>query len=273
MTGSDLADDCDGKLISYMLSPEGAAFSDARYSTYLTTYNHVFGDEPEYSVADDDRSYARVAPALDALYADWVEEGRPVAPPEEHPELDAKFDDLLADAPFDFEALPIGSGPTAVRVDAEGAWHVEQMEMPHEAPDLEALIPDDLVGPGAHRMSSTAADWGSSLLSRALRRLDATPKQCHIASVMSMTEDSMVGATLYRVPGVPASRLENEFGTVIHRPTKQPWRRTTISGRSVWSAAGGELPGGTIAWWAVDGLVVHVFGSPEGVAAAAGVLP
>ena len=75
MTGSDLADDVDDRLASDMLTPEGAAFTDAYYDTYLRDYEREFGAEPPYSIADDAASYARIAPAIDRAYADWIVAG------------------------------------------------------------------------------------------------------------------------------------------------------------------------------------------------------
>ena len=43
MTGSDLSDDIDTKLMPLLMNAEGQAFSDARYGTYLDEYATVFG--------------------------------------------------------------------------------------------------------------------------------------------------------------------------------------------------------------------------------------
>lgn len=263
MTGSDLADDCDWKLISDTLSSEGVAFSDARYRAYVEAYNDVFASGPEYSIVEDTTSYAQVAPTIDRLYEAWVDAGRPVAPPEDTSELDAKFDEMLANVDFDFEALPQSSRPTAIRMAADGSWQVEELAYPHEAPDLEALITEELVGTDAHRMSSTAADWGSSLLTRALKRLNVRPRDSHVASALSGDPETMLAVTLYRVPGASAERLGEEFGSVIHRPTKRPWAKQEIGGRVVNATDGdGFGEGVNVIWWAVDGLVVHAIGNP-----------
>lgn len=78
LSGSDLIDDTDGKLVSDFMADEGISFSDARYETYLGEYGHLFEAEPDYAVAGNAANYALVEPLLDELYAEWVRVGRPV---------------------------------------------------------------------------------------------------------------------------------------------------------------------------------------------------
>lgn len=47
MTGSDLPDDIDTKLVSQGMNGEGCAFSDARYGAYTTEYGDLFKDLPD----------------------------------------------------------------------------------------------------------------------------------------------------------------------------------------------------------------------------------
>lgn len=75
MTGSDLADDTDWKLLSDLMTADGASFSDARYERYLTDYGELVADESDYGMAEDCALYARVAPLIDRLYADWIRDG------------------------------------------------------------------------------------------------------------------------------------------------------------------------------------------------------
>ena len=41
------------------MNAEGRAFSDARYSAYMTAYGDVFGDAGGYGVADEPDNYGR----------------------------------------------------------------------------------------------------------------------------------------------------------------------------------------------------------------------
>jgi hypothetical protein len=77
MTGSDLARDIDGKLLSDEMTDEGAAFAAARYERYMNAYQDLVGDDEVYRVPEDTGLYERVAPLIDDLYADWVAAGRP----------------------------------------------------------------------------------------------------------------------------------------------------------------------------------------------------
>jgi hypothetical protein len=76
-TGSDIADDVDGKLVSDMFTAEGAGFAAARYGVYLEVYENTFADLPDYGVADDASAAARIEPLLDELYRAWIAAGKP----------------------------------------------------------------------------------------------------------------------------------------------------------------------------------------------------
>jgi hypothetical protein len=79
-TGSDIADDVDGKLVSDMFTAEGAEFASARYGAYLEAYGNTFAEMHDYGVTDDASSTSRIEPILDELYRAWIEAGKP--PPE-----------------------------------------------------------------------------------------------------------------------------------------------------------------------------------------------
>jgi hypothetical protein len=184
MTGSDVADDIDTKLISQDMNAEGRAFSDAQYSAYLSAYNELFTDLPDYGVVDEPANYRRAEQVLDRLYSEWVAEGRPKAPPE---------------TPFEGD-LPL---PTSVSVMVPPGYSEEQLQellapwegselvvvpppteaqMPHVSQALEALVPRDLTSPPMQVSSVRATDWGSSLLNRALKRLDVRLKDAVVVN-------------------------------------------------------------------------------------------
>ncbi|MDQ6796164.1 MAG: hypothetical protein M3067_15375 [Chloroflexota bacterium] len=108
MSGSALLDEVDAKLLPQMMSPEGRAFSDARYGDYLAEYEATFADIPEYGVADDVAKLARIIPVIDRLYSDWVAQGRPALSPER------AQDRRLAEA-AEWQALSVGSDFDALR--------------------------------------------------------------------------------------------------------------------------------------------------------------
>ena len=272
MTGSDLADDIDTKLVSQVMSAEGRAFSDARYRAYTTEYGDLFKDLPDYGVVDDQPNFRRAEELIDRLYADWVAEGRPKAPPQE---------------PFEGE-LPM---PTSVSVMLPPGFSEDQLgellapwpgaevqvlrppteeEMPHTAPDLEALIPRDLTSPPMQVSSVRATDWGSSLLNRALKRLETRPKEAVVVTGMGGEGEQTLTVSIYGVRGVSAERLESEFQSVIFRLPGSRWQRREIAGRHVNWASGREF---NVAYWTRDGVVIHVAGEAAAVERAVGRLP
>jgi hypothetical protein len=249
MTGSDLADDIDGKLVGDVMTPEGQAFSDAVYQRYLADYATAFGDLPEYGVADDAAAYARIEPFIDRLYAEWVASGGPLGAPE--PDADVDFPPPLGDQ--DIAALEsVVSVIPPPRPD----------DKPHEAPVLERLLPTDLTDPPLETWSVSASGWGSSLLKHALTRLEVSPQDAVVVAGIGGHGEKTLAITLYAVRDVPADRLTEEFELVISLPPKGSWEVRQVAGTSVQWAAGPEA---TVAFWARDGLVAHVAGDRDDV--------
>jgi hypothetical protein len=280
MIGTDLADDVDWKLVSSMLSPEGAAFADACYAAYLEEYERLVADEPPYGVVEDAATYARVAPAIDRLYADWVAAGRPALPPVDRSASGAQLGAIAG--PVDDAALAqlfeltVGFGPGVREIQAEpgGGFAVRELERPHAAPDLESLIPLDLADPPLAVDSAAASQWGSSQLNRALKQLGVKPHDAHVASGIGGNGAQTLTVTLYRVPGATADRLAEASASLIVKPPKSRWDMREIAGRTVRWADGRFGPHPVVvASWAVDGLVVHVAGARPDVEAAIARLP
>ncbi len=244
MSGSDLADDIDGKLVADVLSAEGNAFTDAYYDRYLEDYAATFAHLPDYGVVDEPDNYGRIEEVIDRRYQAWVADGRPApASGEDDPavdtdsdpgaarELTAELDQLIAELDFVRE-LP------------------NPDQLPHVAPDLERLVPADLTDPPMDVYSTDATDWNSSLLNRALRRLGVRPDDTAVASAIGGSGPSTFVVTLYAVLGADAARLQEEFRLVIERPGRGPWETREIAGRTVmwaderaFAAASGRKPG------------------------------
>lgn len=272
MTGSDLADDIDTKLVGQVMSAEGRAFSDARYGAYTSEYGELFKDLPDYAVIDDEPNYLRAEALLDHLYSDWVATGRPKARNE---------------PPFEGD-LPM---PTSVSVMLPPGFSEDQLEellahwgdtevtvmrppteerMPHLAPDLEALIPRDLTSPPIEVSSVLATEWGSSLLNRALKRLETRPEDAVVVNGMGGRGEETLTVTIYGVPGQSAERLSAQFQSVFPRLPGSKWQPREVAGKAVSWGSGREF---TQAVWARDGMVVGVAGSPEAVEDAVKRLP
>jgi hypothetical protein len=272
MTGSDLADDVDRKLFSQLMNAEGRAFSDARYGAYVTEYGEVFNDVPDYAVTDDDANYRRAELLLDRIHSEWVAKGRPKASPQ--PQFEGsppKPTSVTIMLPPGFSEDELGgllepwdgTDVTVMRPPTEA-------QMPHVAPNLESLIPRDLSEPPIQVSSVRATDWGSSLLNRALKRLETRPRDAVVVSGLGGEEDHTLTVSIYGVPAVSAERLEAEFQAVIYRPPGSRWGRRDIAGRHVNWASGREF---NVAYWARDGMVIHVAGQVAAVEDAVKRLP
>lgn len=267
MTGSDLADDIDRKLLSDSMTAEGAAFSDARYRAYLSECAALFSEEPDYGVADNDASYATVEPLIDRLYAEWIAAGRPAPEPEVPPALEREFEGMVEAAQIPWEEL-IADGPGiyAVEVKPDGTYDVTLPEPPHDDPSLEALVPADLLDAPIKMDSGTGTNYGSSLFSRAFTQLGVRPRDVTIAHGLARDGEDVFGLTLYRVPGASAEALSTAFAAAIYRPRGSKWEIRRVGGIDVWWAEGYADPDRTIyfniAYWTRDDLVLHVFGRP-----------
>lgn len=259
MTGSDLADDIDTKLVGQVMKAEGRAFSEARYGAYLTGYEEVFKHLPEYGVVDVEANYLQAEALLDRLYAEWVDEGRPKPPPE--PPLEGDLPTLTSVSVMMPAELPEGQWDELLSAwgDTEIAFVPPPTEehMPHVAPDLEALIPRDLTTPPMELWSVRGTEWGSSLLNRALKRLETRPKDAVVVNAIGGEGKQGLFVIIYGVAGASAERLEAEFRSAIARPPGSKWQKRHIAGRDVNWASGRD---GSVAYWARDGLVLHVAG-------------
>jgi hypothetical protein len=270
MTGSDLADDIDGKLLSDGMTTEGADFTAARYERYMTDYNNLLGEDATYRVPEDDDLYARVAPLIDGLYAEWVATGRPDPEPKEPSALEAEFDAMFEAAAIPWEDLAKDAeGPMAIHLKADGSYEVIRPEMPHEDADLEALIPFDIVEPPIAMSSVSATNWGSSLLNRALKQLGVRPRDVTVAAgVGGGKGEQTIAVTVYRVPGASQAQLLEAFASVIYRPRRSSWSDRLIGDTKVSWAEGREGPEyWHVAYWTRDELVLHVAGDPSDIEA------
>ena len=266
MTGSDLADDIDGKLVADDLSDEGRAFSDARYAAYTAAFEATFANEVRYSVGDDEAAYTRIAPVIDAIYAAWVADGRPAAAapmavPPAPPAVERPLPDQVS-----MRLMQESMDRIAAELRPAEPWPPR----PRATPDLEALIPADLADPPLRVSSVAASDWGSSLLRRALKRLGVRAGDGRVVSAVGGHGDETLVVMLYSVPETDHGRLVAEFVDVITLPPRGRWATREVAGRVVQWASGAEF---TVAFWATDGLVVHVAGRVDLVEAAIPRLP
>ena len=147
-------------------------------------------------------------------------------------------------------------------------------QLGHFAPDLEALIPVDLLRSGEQPRSVRATRFAPAV-SRALKAVGVRPRDAVVVSALGDGED-VPTITLFSVPGAGADELASAFEPAIFKPRRARWERREISGRVVWwTEAKGFLGGDdlTVAWWTVDGLVVWITGRPAWLETAVARLP
>jgi len=265
MTGSDIADDIDWKLISDQMTDEGTAFAAARYDGYLTDYGELLGDDGDYRVPETAALYARVAPLIDGLYAGWITAGRPEPEPKEPSPLDSEFDAMFDAAAIPWDDLAKGAdGPIEVHLNTDGSYEVRRPELPHEDPDLEALIPADIVDPPFLLSSTSATHWGSSLLSRTLKQLGIPPRDVVVASGVGGSGEGTIAITIYKVPGASPAELREAFASVIPSPRRSSWSDRSIGDTTVsWAEGKDGSEYWYVAYWTRDELVIHVAGRPS----------
>jgi hypothetical protein len=261
-TGSDIADDVDGKLVSDMFTAEGAEFASAQYGEYLEAYGNTFPDMPDYGVTDDASSASRIEPILDELYRAWIAAGKPPPEPSAVTDLEATELSQIAGIPWE---IPAGH---SVAVSSDGSWELVEETRPHEAPEVEKLVPADLLDESLDVVSSSASHWGSSLLNRALRDLHVRPRDASVATALGGSGERTLAISIYRVPGIDADTLLERFVSVIVRPGRAKWQDRAVDGRRVSWAEGKWAPGEgdvAVAYWTRDGYVFHAAGRPEDV--------
>ncbi len=225
ITGSDLADTTDGKLMSDFIAEDGRAFTDWYYERYLDDFALEFDDLPLYGVGDSQSAQARLHPVLDRRYAEWVSAKRP----ERRTQAE---DQKAANSPKEFTGMMVGGlgGTDELRPEAAAALEsfLTQLQKtgvtvlkappePHAAPDLESLIPPDL-GPNRAVSSTTAILWRSATLDRVLRKLDVARKDAVVVIGMAGRGDEAVTADITRFPGI----TEDELWDVVPTLAKQP---------------------------------------------------
>jgi hypothetical protein len=264
-SGSDIADDVDGKLVSDMFTAEGAEFASARYGEYLEAYGTTFADMSDYGVPDDPSTASKIEPVLDELYGAWLGAGKPAPETPAVSNREALALPPIPDIPWD--EIPKGH---SVAVSSEGSWELIEQTPPHEAPEVEALLPTDLLD-SPDVMSSLASHWGSSLLNRALRDLHVSPTEAAVATAFGGSGERTLAISIYRVPGIDADRLFGRFASVIARPARAKWKDRLVEGHRVSWAEGEWAPGMgdvAVAYWTRDEYVYHAAGQPEDVEAA-----
>jgi len=201
MNGSDLADDCDGKLVSDMVIADGAAFLDARYDAYMEAWDRACRTRPPCSIEDDAAAWGAVEPLIDGLHADWVRAGRPAEPLDEAAFREA-LDTLAERARATWTALRSDRSERKVERSSLRAEGSTTGRPRRTATDVVAAIPTDLADPPLEIESINASAWGASLLNRALKRLGVRTRDAAVVAGIGGQRERTLSVTVY----VPARR-------------------------------------------------------------------
>ena len=276
-TGSDLRDVVGDELTSELLSDDGEAFTTWYYPGYLDDYAVAFADAADYSIADDAAAYARIAPTIDRRFAEWQAAGPATAgfpltfsadeltgmTPDELDQAARELADAIAGDDHAADSFGEATGAETA-TEADGNGH------PHEAPDLEALVPREVAGTRLQVTSARVSDWQSSLLRKAVENLGADPLDAYVALGLGGTGEDTLALTIYAIPGVPQDRLEAEFSRDEYLAEGQHWEQREVDGKTVWWSAAEEFD---TAFYALGGLVITAGGSAARVRAALEILP
>ena len=240
MTGPDLSDDVDGKLVDDVLSNEGRAFTQAAYDAYLDAYADAFARDPEYGVEDTPVNAARAERILDEMFVRWRGHRTDPAGDDSRGEDPVAQEGARADRPSVAPGRPIVVDPD---VAAQAALALQQA-----VANRLRLFPSDV-------SMVPASEWGSSLVNRALKRLAIRPRDATVVSALTSGRWGSVMVALYFVPGAAAADLEREFSGALHRPSSRAWTPIEMAGHPVLRSRDEQFD---VVYWAVDGVVLHL---------------
>jgi hypothetical protein len=264
MTGSEALNTVDDKLVSDLMTAQGAAFTGWYYEKYLDDFAATFPGLPDYAVTDEPSAQTQVEQLLDRRFGEWVDAGQPKAPVRSAEDLADKaglvpepygvmFPPREEWGKFSAEAREMLERDLAEA--QERGWTIfEPPPAPHEAPELEAMIPAEPYR-WASLSSTTAAKWQHAVLNRSLKRLGVKPTRAIVANAVgSIGDERGLAVNLTSVPGIDARRLEDEFEFVWESPPGQGRKSVReVDGRPVhWV----NRPDWQQGWWTRDELVV-----------------
>lgn len=254
MSGTEALSYVDGKLTSEDMTAEGDAFTAWYYDQYVDDFQRVFGDSP---VEDAPSSQVRIEAQVDRRFAEWTASGRPEPLPKK--EVQGPLPEtFMIQLPPQNEWAQFSEESRAV-LEAELAVAEERGIKvvfgppggpPHEAPELERLIPSDL---GLQISSVTGSHWGA-LPRKLLEGVGVKKNDVRVANGIGRGEDGALLVTIFGFPGVSARDLDREANILFAVPKSliDESGDRQIDNRLVHWTLTAEW---TQAWWAADGLL------------------
>ncbi len=250
---NDLRDSVDGQLLSQILTPDGVAFLDAYYvAGYLSDFASEFSEAPKYGVLDGLEEQRRIDAVVDRAYGRW----QSGVPPQAYPVSTASA-----------SVEPPTGQPAAMLLGAAAMTVRDETTDPHADLELERRLSNALDQP-LRVASSTAKDWGSSVLNRAIRDLGVSVALVVVGWGLGPKSEP----TIYvcRIPGVSQARLAQVSVFLGAGPRLRALPDRMI-GAATAKVAEANVPGLRSPWTTVecciDGYVVSV-GSGLGASSA-----
>lgn len=154
---------------------------------------------------------------------------------------------------------------------------VPSFDVPASAPELAALLPDEIGGQEAFKLSMSGAEMmggtGEDVTVDQefidfLNRLGAQPDDISVAFSFGVgADESTAGVFAFRVEGANADQLETEFRATMEEESGQlDWQETSVAGKNVLAAEDPDNPGNTMYLYTAGDIIFIVTAADEATA-------
>lgn len=160
----------------------------------------------------------------------------------------------------------------------ESAAALPSFELPDSAPELAALLPDEIGGEEAFKLSMS----GEELMAGQdedvtvdqefldfLSRVGAQPDDISVAFAFGMgTDEATAGIFAFRIAGANASQLESEFRAAMEAESDAviDWQETSVAGKNVLAGEDPDNPGNTMYLYTTGDIIFIVTAGSEDAA-------
>jgi hypothetical protein len=160
--------------------------------------------------------------------------------------------------------------------DSESEAALPSLDLPGSAPELEALLPDEIGGAESVKFSMGGAELmadqeGSGVdpeFIAFLERLGAQPDDISIAFAFTFSaEGDSAGIGAFRVEGASSDDLEREFIATMETEGEVDWQSSNVGGKDVQTAADPDTEGNILYVYTVGDIVFFVTTPDPAVAA------
>lgn len=181
-----------------------------------------------------------------------------------------------AEEPGTAESQAAGESQAAEEsADDGGTGAVPSFELPASAPELAALLPDEILGQEAVKISMSGEEMMESEDAEVdpefiafLQRVGAQPEDVSFAFSFGFdAEGNSAGIAAFRVEGANSDQLESEFQATLESDgTPIEWDEASVAGKDVLTAEDPETSGNQVYLYTVGDIVFFVTASEEATA-------